>query len=447
MKILKGAAATSLALLLGAGPALAAGSAGADPFNFLFLDANARAVSMGGAYTALATDANALLYNPAGLARIGRNEATFMHNSYVAGIFQEYGAYASPLGWGVNFNYLNSGNVANTTISNPDGTGLGSTGLTDMAFGAGYGHKIGGSLSLGAEMKYIRESIAEISGSGVALDFGAMYALPPVQGLTLGAAIQNVGPTVKYQSAKENLPLNIRGGAAYSFDAGGAKNAASFDVSKERTSSPVVAFGVETILAKVLPIRLGFTTNNSAGFGLTTGVGFIHDGLAFDYAFVPFGDLGNAHRISMSYRWGEEKKEDRYSAREERKPVEHTSTALPPAQVSVEDGELSRVRYSEKTGRASLKEGDIASAKTSFTQAIRIASSAGIKDSIVADAYAGMGQCLLKEGKKDYAIKFFNKALALGPTPETQSLAQKELDALAGNKARPRDAVDELLGN
>ncbi|MEQ1920666.1 MAG: hypothetical protein ABL955_15865, partial [Elusimicrobiota bacterium] len=75
---------------LAATTARAQSSAGADAFDFLRLDANARAVGMGGAYTALATDSNALLYNPAGLARVRSSEATFMHNPYALGVGQQY---------------------------------------------------------------------------------------------------------------------------------------------------------------------------------------------------------------------------------------------------------------------------------------------------------------------------------------------------------------------
>ncbi|MFI5362473.1 MAG: PorV/PorQ family protein [Elusimicrobiota bacterium] len=303
MRTLKAASATALVLLLAGSSAFAAATAGSEPFNFLFLDANARPVAMGGAYTALASDANALLYNPAGLARVDRHEATFMHDSYAAGIFQEYGAYASPLGWGASFNYMNSGSVQNTTNSNPDGSGLGSTGLYDLAFSGGYGRKIGDSLSVGAELKYIRESIAGIDAAGAAFDFGVLYATP-APGLTLGAALQNVGPTVKYEGATQNLPLNLRGGAAYVFDALGQKSTLSFDLGKERTENAVVSAGAETVLFKMMPVRVGFRTNNSAGLGLTTGIGWIYNGFALDYAFVPYGTLGDAHRISVTWRWG-----------------------------------------------------------------------------------------------------------------------------------------------
>ena len=138
----------ALAALL-PGEARAAGSAGASPFNFLFLDADARPVAMGGAYTALANDANALHYNPAGLGRIRRSEATFMHNEYFEGITQEYIGFASRHGYGANLNILRAGDIDRTTVSNPNGTGLGSANFSDLAFGLGYGRALTEHLAAG----------------------------------------------------------------------------------------------------------------------------------------------------------------------------------------------------------------------------------------------------------------------------------------------------------
>ena len=39
------------------------------------------------------------------------------------------------------------------------------------------------------------------------------------------------------------------------------------------------------------------------GSGLTAGFGFRISSLNVDYAFVPYGDLGNAHRFSLSYNF------------------------------------------------------------------------------------------------------------------------------------------------
>jgi tetratricopeptide (TPR) repeat protein len=452
MRALKSTAAALLALLLGAGAARADGSSGAEPFNFLFLDANARAVAMGGAYTALATDANALLYNPAGLARIERNEATFMHNSYPAGAYQEYGAYASPGGWSASFNYLNFGNVANTTISNPGGAGLGATGLYDMAFNGGYGRTFGEDLSLGAEAKYIRESAGAISGAGAAFDFGALYAAPRLPGLTLGAALQNAGPTVKYEGAAENLPLNLRGGAAYSFDAAGQRSVVSFDVGKERTSSPIVSAGAETVLVKALAIRLGFTTANSAGLGLTTGVGWSHNDLSFDYAFVPYGAIGNAQRVSVTWRWGSAKttepgaqssddwelksfdaifaESDRLVRRQRYDEAEKILEGASDV-VVLYDQDPHVVGYYSRLARIELFRGNIAKAKALFTEIIRGAQAAE-SSLAVADAYLGLGQCLERQEDLSGAIRAYKKALEVGVPPESTELLQqhvKELEA------------------
>ncbi|MFH1618649.1 MAG: PorV/PorQ family protein, partial [bacterium] len=239
-----------------------------------------------------------------GLGRVGQHEATFMHNRYFQGISQEYLGFASAQGWGINANFVNSGDIARTTISNPDGTGLGNTKLTDLALGAGYGWSLDDFLVLGAGFKYIRESAAGISATGYAVDLGALYSLPAVKGLNFGFAIQNIGPRVKFQSANENLPLNIRGGAAYSFSAYGQNSTVAVDIMQEASEGVLAGLGLETVIAGMMPVRLGFNTRNEAGPGITAGMGWIYGNCSIDYAFVPFGELGTAHRISVSVRWG-----------------------------------------------------------------------------------------------------------------------------------------------
>ncbi|MEK7746537.1 MAG: PorV/PorQ family protein, partial [Elusimicrobiota bacterium] len=237
---------------------------------------------------------------------IARNEATFMHNQHFEGITQEYAGFAHALGWGLNLNYLASGAIPRTTISNPSGAGLGTTQASDMALGGGYGRALTETLALGAGVKLIRESIAGYSGQALALDLGALWATPRFKDLTLGAALQNIGPGVRFQSRKESLPLNLRTGAAYRFSARGQEGLLSLDLTKERSESPLVSVGAETRIAQVMPIRLGFGTRNDAGPGVTAGVGWMLRDVSLDYAFVPYGDLGISHRFSVTWRFGED---------------------------------------------------------------------------------------------------------------------------------------------
>jgi hypothetical protein len=238
------------------------------------------------------------------LARTERNEATFMHNQYFQGVTQEYLNYASPLGWGASLNYLSFGDVQQTTLNNTSGAGLGNTTLSDLALGAGYGRKLTEDLSVGGEAKYIRETIDQTPRDNVAFDLGAHYVVPRLKGLSLGAAVQNMGPAVSYDQAHENQPLIWRLGGAYRRDWLGASNALALDVVKERNDSAYVSVGVETRVLKVLALRLGYNQSNDAGVGITAGVGCqIHD-FDFDYAIVPFGSLGYSNRASVGYRWG-----------------------------------------------------------------------------------------------------------------------------------------------
>ncbi|MDE2293502.1 MAG: PorV/PorQ family protein [Elusimicrobia bacterium] len=291
---------TFLAAALAAPCAAATGTAGADPFAFLALDANARPVALGGAYTALASDANALLYNPGGLGLVRAHEATFMHNQYFAGITQDYAAFASRGGWSASINHLGLGKVPRTTLSNPDGDGTVS--YSDLALEGGYGHALTDSLSVGAGVKYIRESFDIVGIQAYALDLGALYSVGPLPGLTVGVAAQNIGPATS--RTREQLPRTFRAGTAYTFTVAGSSQTVAVDVMKERVENAFAAVGVETYFLKPLALRFGYNTANAMGTGLSVGFGYSYRGLGVDYAYVPLGPAGDAHRISVTARWG-----------------------------------------------------------------------------------------------------------------------------------------------
>jgi outer membrane protein OmpA-like peptidoglycan-associated protein len=312
--------ASLLLAALALSPRPASGSGGAEPFDFLSLDAGARAVAMGGAYTALASDSSALLYNPSGLARVRLNEATFMHNRYLQGASQEYAAFASPRGWGLQANFLSFGSLSRTTYANPDGSGLGEASLTDMALGAGYARPLAAWLAVGAGGKYIQETIDGTRARSLAADLGAMLFLPALPGLSAGICLQNAGPSVRFQTAKENLPLQLRSGAAFEVEAFGTKNTVALDLLKGRSQGPVLAAGAESRLAGPLAVRAGFCTGNDAGLGVTAGFGLAFESWGMDYAFVPMGDLGSAHRLSATMRW---------APRSRKAPVQEAALARP----------------------------------------------------------------------------------------------------------------------
>ena len=82
-------------LLLAGGPAWAKGP-GTGTANFMKIGVGGRAVAMGEAQTAAVDDVMALYWNPAGLGRLGQNEAGFMHNNFFQGVDQDVVYYAQP---------------------------------------------------------------------------------------------------------------------------------------------------------------------------------------------------------------------------------------------------------------------------------------------------------------------------------------------------------------
>lgn len=296
--------ATALAVLaaLAAAPARAAG--GGSPFAFLALDGNSRPAALGGAYAALAADASALHYNPAGLGRLQAHEATLMHHEHFQGARRQYGAVALRQGVGIQFHALGYDKTQRTTLSNPSGAGLGTFGSRDLAVGAGFGRLVAAGLSLGAGVKYLRSEIDAYSGSGVAVDLGALYAPARLPGLAVGLAAQNLGGTARFQSASERLPANVKAGAAYRVGSASREATVALDVNRERRAGLRVGAGVEAKPTAALALRLGFDGRNDAGPGLTAGVGVGNRRLWADYAFVPYGDLGSSHQMSLTLRWG-----------------------------------------------------------------------------------------------------------------------------------------------
>src|SRR6202041_1064947 len=63
---------------------------------FLQIGAGARSLGMGEAYTAVADGPDAVYWNPAGLSRMTRPEATYAITSLPAGIAHDYFAFGAP---------------------------------------------------------------------------------------------------------------------------------------------------------------------------------------------------------------------------------------------------------------------------------------------------------------------------------------------------------------
>lgn len=414
-------------------------------FDFLALDANARAAALGGAYTALASDSNALQYNPAGLGRMRHHEVTLMHNSYVGGVNHEHLGLASRAGLGASVNYLSFGSIPRTTISQPSPSPtLGDFGLSDLSAAVGYGRTLGRGVSAGAAYKYIRESADDVRASGHAFDAGLMWTPSFAQGLTLGASARNMGPAVRFQRERERLPLTLRSGAAYEFEWDKRPVLLSADLIGQRDSALQFAVGAETTFGKTVSLRMGWSSRNQADIGLTAGAGMRIRDLSVDYAIVPFGDLELAHRMSVTFRWGRTPPPesvvikgpwiagsraalpsdpdlllDHAEALLKLGRFAEAKARLDAAIALLDPGNHRLTKLYERLGWTFWCLGAYAKSKAAYAESLRLASELGMSEPGVTESYLGMGLILKQEGDAAQAVGYFRTVIereAEGPS-------------------------------
>jgi len=265
---------------------------------------------MGGAYSAISEEASAVYWNPAGLVQIPKLSAIFMRTQYVADISYQYAAYAHRL----SYDSVIAGAVFLTDIgaidrTDIDGTNLGTFAPRDQVFTISYSKAIlelsdkDMDVSLGVSGKYIRSTIVE-SAKAYAGDLGIMtYNFTKIP-YRLGVVMTNLGSGLRYDVDSSPLPLTFKmAGAVNPF-----KNMLlSVDMVLPKSNRPNFLCGME------LSTEPNQLTRLSARAGLNSqrirdglsafsaGVGATLHFFTLDYAFVPMGELGTTHKISITF--------------------------------------------------------------------------------------------------------------------------------------------------
>lgn len=289
---------TVAGLLLASLP-LSGGEPGSAGAAFLKLGVDGRAIGMGEAHTALTDNVNALYWNPAGLAGLRGAQFAFMHNFHFLGMHHDYLGLASPVGYhgsvGLAAYYWTSG-----TIMGMDEKAVPTSEFSawDLAFGLYYAHELSKLLSAGGGVKAILERNEEEGGSALAADAGLLFK-PPLTGLSLGIAVQNLGTKLKLVDTGYSLPFALRLGAAWKIPGAGVILAT--DLSIPSDDRPSLSAGGEYRVAQLFAIRAGYKSGSDLGAlaGLRAGCGFEFQKIGLDYAFAPYGELGNSHRMSL----------------------------------------------------------------------------------------------------------------------------------------------------
>lgn len=293
----------------------------------LYIQPGARPAGMGDSFVALADDASAISWNPAGLGFIqGKYNFTLMHTQLVPDwddVYYEYVAYAQRvegLGTiGASVIYLTYGEQTATDPDSPEP--IGTFNSYEVIPSVAYGTAIGENLALGLNLKFVYVDLAPAqftqdqqkgSGSTFALDLGVLWRTAEDK-LRLGAALQHVGPKIAYidEEQSDPLPRNLKLGATWIIMQDETNNLlVSGEYNKslviveditDVTTGVILNAGAEYVYADLLALRAGYVYDEDGAIkGLAYGMGLKYKSWAFDLANVPQAEgLKRPFRFSL----------------------------------------------------------------------------------------------------------------------------------------------------
>jgi hypothetical protein len=316
-------------------PVLGSQRAGTAMFQFLKIGVGGRAVGMGEAFVAVANDASALYWNPAGIVKSsriqdestvgisankgsGNNSFLFSHINWPVDVRHDFVGYVRQLGVnaiGLSFTALHTDDFEETTEYQPLGTGN-YVSFGDIAVGLTFARKMTDRFVLGATVKYIDETLAELHARSVLIDFGTLYwtgfgsSRFAVSVTNFGT---NAGPSGslflrddtevnKFQDFSPPTIFRI-GFATEVIENENNKFTTAVQLNHPNDNSENVNFGAEYWWNNLLALRGGYRLNMDEesftfGGGLKLPVNYFE--MDLDFSYTNFGRLGNAIRFSAN---------------------------------------------------------------------------------------------------------------------------------------------------
>lgn len=306
-----------------ASPAMAQPGASLSSFPLLRFDASARTAALGGAYTAVADgDVNAMFYNPAIPGPATSRIPSLSYLNHLAGIDAGTLAYSQTVqGWGTTVSgglrFVHWGGAIQRRNEQGERTGTFSAG--DVALTLGAARALRSRVRYGANVHLLHAQLESAQATAVATDLGVLYRVPAHQ-LTLGASLRHLGvPLDEFANKKPTLPLDLRLGVSKrlahlplllsltAYDL----NEIGTGVEGGSTLDHVLGhltFGGELRLGEALRLRLGYNHRRSRDLafadrfdlgGLTGGFGLAVGGIAVDYAYNSWSELGGVHQFTV----------------------------------------------------------------------------------------------------------------------------------------------------
>jgi hypothetical protein len=289
---------------------------------------------MGDAMTSISGYSGALSHNPATMADMpSLLNANASVNSYIADIkYLSVNAIISP--WsgdygvlGLSFQSVDYGDVLGTMVWN-NGKGYLDTGVMEpsaLALGVGYAKMISERFSVGAQVKFVYQSLGKSSvpvgnvvttkqnvAKTVAFDFGTNFKTG-IKSLAFGMSVRNFSKEVTYEQESFELPLLFSIGISANvldfFEVPPSQQSLliSCDATHPRSHPEQLKIGAEYQFMKLIALRGGYITGEDED-GITFGLGVTSSGLgvtfanfAVDYSYTPYGVFNHIQKFTVSF--------------------------------------------------------------------------------------------------------------------------------------------------
>ena len=294
----------------------------------------------GGGAAATATGMDATFWNPAGLAMSENSvDAIFSNRQYFADIDNSFFGIATDLGdykMGVSVRTFNVGDIDETTVFYPDGTGQVFTPNFSI-LGATLARKLSDNTSVGLNANLIREGFGRVAATGVAYDLGVQYrGFLGRDGLDVGFAMKNFGSPMKYDGEGLGVMASPVDGdrpveyykidaasfdLPFVFDMGLSYNIAGADIGVTYTSNyystDELKLSVGYTLEGLGSVGVGMQSSSASqeiddtddwytnpadgvSFGASLDMSrFIGMNLSVDYSMLPMGDFGTNSVVAL----------------------------------------------------------------------------------------------------------------------------------------------------
>ena len=269
------------------------------------LMSGAKPQSMGGAYSAVTGDVNAVNTNPAGLGTLKRGEAQFYHWMFsdIDQVAVDQFSVAYPLGKGsIGLSWVRKGATLEQGINDDEST------MSENFLNIGFGLNLTGRFSIGGSLKRTMISSEIGDGSGFGFDAGLIFRVLKDHDWTIGATGRNLLADLKNETLKSEYVFGTAYKVAFSENMHNLTFAFDLGTKEDINETDGISYkfftGAEYMLNYSdfsFGIRGGINSNAS-----TVGFGIGWSNYSFDYTMKLMNEdtIGDSHMFGLVYKFG-----------------------------------------------------------------------------------------------------------------------------------------------